>query len=375
MLGYFPALDNRLSTPAGSLSGGEQQMLSLAMAFIAQPRLMIIDELSLGLAPTVIESLLEIVKAINERGTAVILVEQSVNLALRHDHPGHLHGEGPGGVPGPDRRADRARGDRPVGPARRGPPAGRRRAPAHRPPPGRPGPTGRSRPRRSATCASTPRRAPPAAEAAGVVLSAEGIVKRFGGVLAVDDVSLELQQRRDPRASSGPTGPARPPCSRSSRASCARTPGTSSMHDTDISDWPAYRRSALRPRSLLPGRPAVARADRPGDRLARGGPPGRVARASLRDHAVLADRRAGREAGGGGRPTRSSTCSASATIEDQLGSDLSTGSAAAARAGGHRGPATLDRPARRALGRPGAGRDRGAGPGAPGHPGAACSAA
>ena len=58
-------------------------MLSLAMAFIAQPRLLIIDELSLGLAPTVIESLLKIVKAINERGTAVILVEQSVNLALR----------------------------------------------------------------------------------------------------------------------------------------------------------------------------------------------------------------------------------------------------------------------------------------------------
>ncbi|MGH8997429.1 MAG: MFS transporter, partial [Acidimicrobiales bacterium] len=83
VLGYFPALNNRLSTQAGSLSGGEQQMLSLAMAFVAQPRLMIIDELSLGLAPTVIESLLSIVKAINERGTAVILVEQSVNLALR----------------------------------------------------------------------------------------------------------------------------------------------------------------------------------------------------------------------------------------------------------------------------------------------------
>ena len=83
VLSYFPALNNRLTTPSGSLSGGEQQMLSLAMAFIAQPRLMIIDELSLGLAPTVIESLLRIVKEINERGTAVILVEQSVNLALR----------------------------------------------------------------------------------------------------------------------------------------------------------------------------------------------------------------------------------------------------------------------------------------------------
>ena len=83
VLNYFPILRQRAHTQSGSLSGGEQQMLSLAMAFIAEPRLLIIDELSLGLAPTVIESLLEIVKAIHERGTAVILIEQSVNLALR----------------------------------------------------------------------------------------------------------------------------------------------------------------------------------------------------------------------------------------------------------------------------------------------------
>jgi branched-chain amino acid transport system ATP-binding protein len=83
VLGYFPVLARRWHTPAGSLSGGEQQMLSLSMAFIAQPKLLIIDELSLGLAPTVIESLLGIVKGIHEQGTAVILVEQSINLALR----------------------------------------------------------------------------------------------------------------------------------------------------------------------------------------------------------------------------------------------------------------------------------------------------
>jgi branched-chain amino acid transport system ATP-binding protein len=83
VLGYFPVLSRRWHTLAGSLSGGEQQMLSLSMAFIAKPRLLIIDELSLGLAPTVIESLLAIVTGIHEQGTAVILVEQSVNLALR----------------------------------------------------------------------------------------------------------------------------------------------------------------------------------------------------------------------------------------------------------------------------------------------------
>jgi branched-chain amino acid transport system ATP-binding protein len=83
VMDYFPALDRRVETPAGSLSGGEQQMLSLAQAFIAKPRLLMIDELSLGLAPTVVERLLDIVRAIHDNGTTVLLVEQSVNVALR----------------------------------------------------------------------------------------------------------------------------------------------------------------------------------------------------------------------------------------------------------------------------------------------------
>jgi branched-chain amino acid transport system ATP-binding protein len=78
----FPVLKQRVSQQAGSLSGGEQQMLSLAQAFIAKPRLLMIDELSLGLAPVVVQQLLEIVKGIHARGTTIILVEQSVNVAL-----------------------------------------------------------------------------------------------------------------------------------------------------------------------------------------------------------------------------------------------------------------------------------------------------
>jgi branched-chain amino acid transport system ATP-binding protein len=78
----FPILRDRLSQQAGSLSGGEQQMLSLAQAFIAKPKLLMIDELSLGLAPLVVQQLLEIVKDIHKRGTTIILVEQSVNVAL-----------------------------------------------------------------------------------------------------------------------------------------------------------------------------------------------------------------------------------------------------------------------------------------------------
>ncbi len=82
VLDYFPVLRDRLQEPAGNLSGGQQQMLTLGMAFIGRPRLLMIDELSLGLAPTVIAQLLEIVKALRDRGTTIILVEQSVNLAL-----------------------------------------------------------------------------------------------------------------------------------------------------------------------------------------------------------------------------------------------------------------------------------------------------
>ena len=82
VLGYFPVLRERWDQPAGNLSGGEQQMLTLGMAFIAKPRLLMIDELSLGLAPIIVEQLLEIVKAIRDRGTTIILVEQSVNVAL-----------------------------------------------------------------------------------------------------------------------------------------------------------------------------------------------------------------------------------------------------------------------------------------------------
>ena len=79
---YFPTLRERLDEDAGNLSGGQQQMLTLGQAFLSRPRLLMIDELSLGLAPAVVEQLLGIVRAIAERGTTIILVEQSVNVAL-----------------------------------------------------------------------------------------------------------------------------------------------------------------------------------------------------------------------------------------------------------------------------------------------------
>jgi ABC-type branched-subunit amino acid transport system ATPase component/MFS family permease len=82
VLGIFPALRDRLSSPAADLSGGQQQMLALGMAFLSRPRLVLIDELSLGLAPVIVERLIEIVRRIRDQGTTVVVVEQSVNVAL-----------------------------------------------------------------------------------------------------------------------------------------------------------------------------------------------------------------------------------------------------------------------------------------------------
>src|SRR5207237_3901913 len=82
VLELFPRLRERWDQMAGNLSGGEQQQLALGMAFVAKPRLLMIDELSLGLAPTIVEQLLGIVRAIHDEGCTIILVEQSVNIAL-----------------------------------------------------------------------------------------------------------------------------------------------------------------------------------------------------------------------------------------------------------------------------------------------------
>jgi branched-chain amino acid transport system ATP-binding protein len=78
----FPWLAERRSQLAGTLSGGQQQQLLLARAFLARPRLIMIDELSLGLAPVIVEQLLEIVSDLNRRGVTIVIVEQNVDLAL-----------------------------------------------------------------------------------------------------------------------------------------------------------------------------------------------------------------------------------------------------------------------------------------------------
>jgi len=188
VLEMFPVLRERFDTPAGNLSGGEQQMLTLAQAFVARPRLLLIDELSLGLAPTVVQQLLEVVRAIHAEGVTIVLVEQSVNVALTVcdravflekgevrfqgptsellDRPDVLRSvflEGAAAVTGANGHTGPSPAAEPVAPART-----RRRIDHDQ-------------------LAELGIELP-------VLLEARGLTKHFGGITAVDEVSLRLHQ-------------------------------------------------------------------------------------------------------------------------------------------------------------------------------------
>ena len=88
--GRFPILASRRDQPASVLSGGEQQMLAVARALLARPRLMLLDEPSMGLAPLMVRSILEIIKELNRDGTTIVLVEQNAKAALRVAHRAYV---------------------------------------------------------------------------------------------------------------------------------------------------------------------------------------------------------------------------------------------------------------------------------------------
>jgi branched-chain amino acid transport system ATP-binding protein len=90
MLDLFPRLRLRRNTAAGKLSGGEQQMVAIARGLMARPRLLMVDELSLGLAPVIVEDLVAILHAVNRAGTTLLVVEQDVQLALELAHYGYV---------------------------------------------------------------------------------------------------------------------------------------------------------------------------------------------------------------------------------------------------------------------------------------------
>src|SRR5205085_9339657 len=86
----FPSLRARLKQPAGSLSGGEQQMLAIARALMSQPKLLLLDEPSLGLAPLIVRKIFQIIREINAAGTTIFLVEQNAHMALGVAHRGYV---------------------------------------------------------------------------------------------------------------------------------------------------------------------------------------------------------------------------------------------------------------------------------------------
>jgi ABC-type branched-subunit amino acid transport system ATPase component len=225
VLEYFPVLSRRLHTPAGSLSGGEQQMLSLSMAFIAKPKLLIIDELSLGLAPTVIESLLGIVESIHAQGSAIILVEQSINLALRLCDRAIFMEKGQVVFSGStadllDRQdivravllggGDDSRTD--------------------------------TTPAVSVDTADLATPAGAALDSDRVVLSARGLYKRFGGVVAVNDVDLDLYAG-EILGLLGPNGAGKTTIFELLSGERRSEGGRITMGGDDITSWPAYRRA------------------------------------------------------------------------------------------------------------------------------------
>ena len=163
----FPVLKDRADTEAGLLSGGEQQQLSLAQAFLTKPRLLLIDELSLGLSPAVVGQLLEIVREIHRRGVTIVIVEQSVNVALEIAEKAVFMEKGEVKFFGPT--ADLlARPDILRAVYVRG--AG------------------------ALTTQATRSKAGRDYESARPVLQVTNVVKRFGGINAVDDVSFDLRE-------------------------------------------------------------------------------------------------------------------------------------------------------------------------------------
>jgi len=86
----FPVMNQRLKQAGGTLSGGEQQMLAIGRALMARPKVLLLDEPSMGLAPMMVERIFSIIKTINGQGTTILLIEQNAQMALQTAHRGYV---------------------------------------------------------------------------------------------------------------------------------------------------------------------------------------------------------------------------------------------------------------------------------------------
>ena len=248
VLELFPRLSERSTQLAGDLSGGEQQMLTLAQAFMGRPKLLMIDELSLGLAPTVVSQLLEVVRGIHEAGTTIVVVEQSINVALNLAQRAVFMEKGEVRFEGPT--ADLL--DRPdilrsvfivgAGSAGEGPTSsggnGKGRGK------GRRATSSTKSPDEGAALAAMPARVPPSNEAP-VVLECREVTKRFGGVRAVDGVSLELRDG-EILGLIGQNGAGKTTLFDCISGFHRIDSGHVLLRDTDISDWAPHWRARNR---------------------------------------------------------------------------------------------------------------------------------
>ena len=213
VLEYFPILEERMGTLAGDLSGGEQQMLSLAKAFISRPSLLLIDELSLGLAPMIVQRLLEIVRAIHARGTTIVLVEQSVNVALELAQRAVFMEKGTVRFSGPT--ADLL---------------------------GRPDILRAVFLKTDGETAPAIRARPPRRSEVPVALEARGLSCQYGGVLAVNDVDFTLSQG-EILGFIGPNGAGKTTLFDLISGFAQARSGRVFLGDVEITDWSAARRA------------------------------------------------------------------------------------------------------------------------------------
>ena len=222
VLQMFPRVKERWSNLAGDLSGGEQQQLAVGMAFVARPKLLVIDELALGLAPIIVERLLDAVRAIHAEGATVVLVEQSVNVALTLANRAYFMEKG-------QVRFEGATADL-----------------LHRDDVLRSVFLDRANKSLSNDAKARTRTRTPAAEAAQrqPVLEVRGLTKTFGGINAVTDVSFTVHEH-EILGLIGPNGAGKTTIFDMISGHLPNNGGRIILAGQDITSWPPEKRAAI----------------------------------------------------------------------------------------------------------------------------------